>query len=119
MPAVPKLSTILSSLFYLLPLYLFIGAPILRQLYPSGTTDSISDPAEPKTDHLSDDNFVSVDDGVPLDCPGEDDYQIHILSREPLVMYIEGFLSGWEADHLVDMRYFFPSLNSASLPRVK
>lgn len=36
-------------------------------------------------------------------CPA-DAYSVHIYSREPLVLYIEGFLSAEERAHLLDIR---------------
>lgn len=37
---------------------------------------------------------------------GEHKYKgVHILSREPLVVYIEGFLGDEEARHVVGIRY--------------
>ena len=32
---------------------------------------------------------------------------VYVLSREPLVVYIEGFLNDEEARHIVDQRYAF------------
>ena len=39
-----------------------------------------------------------------LSCPTHS-FETHILSTEPLVVYISGFLSEQEADHLVEIRY--------------
>lgn len=109
MASIPKLSTIISWLFYLVPLYIFIGVPILRQIFPGETpdTDDLDDSDTPSL-HLSDDSFVSPEDGVPLNCPGSGDYRVHILAVEPLVIYIEDFLKDWEADHLVNARCVLP-----------
>lgn len=38
-----------------------------------------------------------------LDCPA-DAYGARILSREPLVVYLEGFLSESEREHLLEIR---------------
>lgn len=55
--------------------------------------------------NLTDDSFISLEDGVPVNCPSETaGYQVHLLSRAPLIIYIENFVSGDEADHLVDIR---------------
>lgn len=40
----------------------------------------------------------------PLFCP-EDSYKTYIISREPLMIYIDGFLKANESKHLVDVRY--------------
>lgn len=39
-----------------------------------------------------------------IQCP-EDSYSIHVFSREPLVLYIEGFLRPEEQTHLLDIRF--------------
>lgn len=38
-----------------------------------------------------------------LQCPG-DSYSVHIFSKQPLVIYIENFLSAAERTHLLDIR---------------
>ncbi|KAF7121904.1 hypothetical protein CNMCM5793_009458 [Aspergillus hiratsukae] len=114
-----KLSTVLSSLFYLLPLYLFVLAPLLRQFFPgeespsspstthyffpNGADQDADDLAPSPALNLLDDTFISIDDGLTPDCPLDPAYRIHLLSRNPLVIYIEGFLTPTEADHLVDI----------------
>ncbi|EAL92385.2 hypothetical protein KXW29_000326 [Aspergillus fumigatus] len=115
-----KLSTILSFLFYLLPLYLFVFAPLLRQffpeeesplspstadyLFPNSANDQDADDLAPSQAlNLVDDTFISIDDGITPECPLDPTYRIHFLSRTPLVIYIEGFLTTPEADHLVDI----------------
>lgn len=133
----PNPSTLLSWLFYLIPLYLFVLAPLLRQLLPSIFDTDYNDPNNAAvsstwgTDdygieydaegneipalNLQDDSFISPEDDVPVECPSrEGKYRVHILSREPLVMYIEGFLGDEEAEHLVDVRCvpFPPQLTS-------
>lgn len=117
MLSLPKLSTIISLFFYLIPLYIFVGAPILRQIFPGGDPADaddldldldLDDDSETPSLHLSDDSFISPEDGTPLNCPpGSNDYRVHILNVEPLVVYIEGFLKDWEAEYLVDVRYVF------------
>lgn len=44
-----------------------------------------------------------VTNQTPLQCPG-DSYSVHIFSKEPLVVYIENFLSVAERSHLLDIR---------------
>lgn len=117
MPSLPKLSTLISLFFYLIPLYIFVGAPLLRQIFPGDDEtaadaaddfDLDGDDSETPSLHLSDDSFISPEDGTPLNCPpGSNDYRVHILNVEPLVIYIEGFIKEWEADYLVDVRYVF------------
>lgn len=38
-----------------------------------------------------------------LTCPG-DAYSVHLFSKEPLVVYIENFLSAGERAHLLEIR---------------
>lgn len=33
------------------------------------------------------------------------DFSTHIFSTSPLVIYVDGFISGTEAQHLIDIRY--------------
>ncbi|PLB40784.1 oxidoreductase, 2OG-Fe(II) oxygenase family [Aspergillus candidus] len=127
------LNTILSSLFYLLPLYLFVLAPLLRQYFPSDdasntTTTNIpfdpfnNSPLIPSPSEFEsnpdaydlpylDPDFLSPDDPSspsyspseePLTCP-QDTYKTHILSRTPLIIYIENFLSGPETTSLLSL----------------
>ncbi|EAU35189.1 conserved hypothetical protein [Aspergillus terreus NIH2624] len=113
-----SLSSLLTSLFYLLPLYLFVLAPLSRQLFPpspdavrpSSRTffqDDDADLTVPPEDleyPVLDPNILSLDDGVTVDCP-TDAYRLHLLSRDPLIIYIEDFLSDAEADHLARLGY--------------
>ncbi|KAL4897171.1 oxidoreductase [Aspergillus ambiguus] len=119
-----SLSSLLTSLFYLLPLYLFVLAPILRQLFPP-SPDSLrpssapffqddADLAIPPEDldyPVLDPEILSLDDGVQVDCP-PDAYRTHLLSRDPLIIYIEDFLSDAEADHLAELGHqnYTPSI---------
>ncbi|BCS22497.1 oxidoreductase, 2OG-Fe(II) oxygenase family [Aspergillus puulaauensis] len=97
----------LSSLFYLIPLYFLVISPLLRQLFPAdgtyyGSYDE-EDVDEDTSLNLNHD-ILSIEDGTPFTCDsGSDAYRVHILSQAPLVIYIEGFLSGDEADHLVNV----------------
>ncbi|PYH92630.1 oxidoreductase [Aspergillus ellipticus CBS 707.79] len=99
-----SLSTLLSSLFYLLPLYLFVLAPLLRQLYPQPTNifDPDSDAIDAESDISLDPEILSLPDGIIPSCP-DDTYRVHLLSKDPLIIYIEDFLSTTEADHLVNL----------------
>jgi hypothetical protein len=53
--------------------------------------------------------------GTGITCP-RDAYSVHIYSREPLVLYIEGFLSVEERAHLLEIRWVtFPWCISVGL----
>ena len=113
-----------------MPVYIFVLDPLARSWAPeslrelgwsAGLDPDAHDLAEsdggytPSTLHLTDDSFISPDDGVPAHCPGEaDGYRVHLLSRTPLILYIENFVSEQEADHLMTMRYVPPVLGFAS-----
>lgn len=107
----PKLSTVISWLIYLVPVYLFVLNPLLQQFLPSSFTPWNTSDAYGSWDdtapgiNVTDDSFISPEDGVPFNCAGEPEgYRVHLLSRAPLILYIENFLGASEADHLVDTR---------------
>ena len=58
--------------------------------------------AAPKA-QLKPNSLVYPDPG--LEC-AQHKYDVHIFSAKPLVIYIDGFLTGEEADALVELRYF-------------
>lgn len=122
----PWLSTIITWLLYFVPVYIFVLDPLIRPYFPDSASWREDQDGHvlgewdtaPSTLHLTDDSFISPDDGVPDNCPGEaEGYRVHLLSREPLVLYIENFVSTAEADHLVDIRYFpFPHYRATFAP---
>ncbi|KAG4423104.1 hypothetical protein IFR04_003741 [Cadophora malorum] len=75
----------------ILPLYIFVYLPISSSL--TGTTQR---PAVPITQFNS--SFIATNE--PLDCPSHS-YNTHILSVDPLIIYIENFLSSAESDHVL------------------
>lgn len=115
-PSTPKLSTLITWLLYFVPVYIFVLDPLIRPFFPDNSSSSSWEDEDgsafdecdhtPSNLHLTDDSFISPEDGVPVNCPGEaEGYRVHLLSRAPLVLYIENFVSSAEADHLVDIRY--------------
>ncbi|PYH45484.1 oxidoreductase, 2OG-Fe(II) oxygenase family [Aspergillus saccharolyticus JOP 1030-1] len=105
-----SLSTLFSYLFYLLPVYFFVLAPLLRQIFPASSTgnfldldlDLDPDGIQADSDLTLNPEILSLPDGVIATCP-PDNYRVHLLQRDPLVIYIEDFLSAEESDHLVDI----------------
>lgn len=89
--------TVLEVTFIVSVIYVFLGAPGLNNVLTSGKKDVI--PA-PKI-HLRPDSLVYPD--LDLDC-SKHKYDVHIFSASPLIIYIDGFLSGEEADALVELR---------------
>ncbi|KAF2399764.1 hypothetical protein EJ06DRAFT_582406 [Trichodelitschia bisporula] len=78
----PSLSTALSYALLAIPLYLFLGVPLQTLVSPAPRRVA---PLLRKTDALS------VPDPY-LQCP-EHGYQVRVVHREPLVVYVKGFLS--------------------------
>lgn len=111
-PAIPKLSTIVTWAFYLVPIYIFLISPALRTLFPSEDANNgflLPGDEDYEDGHLlpglntTDDSFISPEGNTPVNCPA-DDYHVHIFSRTPLIIYVENFVSQEEADHLVTVR---------------
>ncbi|KUJ19286.1 putative prolyl 4-hydroxylase subunit alpha-3 [Mollisia scopiformis] len=87
-------------------LYMFVYLPISNSYF--GTSP------RPQAQHVAILNSSLIADDVPLSCPSHS-YNTHILSQEPLVIYIENFLSPDESKHLIDISEdkFAPSTVSA------
>lgn len=111
MASFPRFSTIVTWALYFIPLYLFILDPLVRDFFPSLSAESpnsdelFDESGSPGPGiNLTDDSFISPEDGVPINCPNAEGYRMHLLSREPLIIYIENFVSEAEANHLLNMR---------------
>ncbi|KAL5335774.1 hypothetical protein BJX70DRAFT_374421 [Aspergillus crustosus] len=111
-PAMPSPS--LSSLFYLIPLYFLVIAPLLRQFFPADPNSLYNDASSSYNPDYDDEEIdtaltlnpdvLALEDDEPVTCDlGNDSYKVHIFSHAPLVVYIEGFLSETEADYLVNL----------------
>ncbi|CAG8177231.1 unnamed protein product [Penicillium salamii] len=111
MASIPKISTLITWALYFIPIYLFVIDPLLRGFFPSllptDTDEDLFDEsgAPGPGINLTDDSFISPEDGVPFTCPDAEGYRVHLLSRAPLIMYIENFVSENEANRILDMRY--------------
>lgn len=88
-----SIGTVLQYLFYTVIGYVLVGSPILRIFLGPGTAAPDTGETFFKSDRLviPDENLVCPDHG----------YNVHILSRDPLVIYIPDFLSGEESKHMV------------------
>jgi prolyl 4-hydroxylase len=95
--------TVFEYLLLSIPLYIFVGSPLLKVLAPSyfGSDGDANYQSFENTDALV---FPDSD----LVCPPHP-YNVRVLSREPLVVYIDGFLSEKEADHMVKAAYVSPA----------
>ncbi|KAF2840236.1 hypothetical protein M501DRAFT_931857 [Patellaria atrata CBS 101060] len=82
----------------IVPLYLLAGAPLLRSFFgsPGETDDEVAD----LISKLNTSTLMIPDED--LICP-KSTYVVHILSRDPLVAYIEDFIRNDEASHLVEI----------------
>ncbi|OCK95458.1 uncharacterized protein K441DRAFT_658884 [Cenococcum geophilum 1.58] len=90
---VPKLSTTVQYLFIGAIGYILAGAPLSRSLFGERKQDPPEEISFEKSASLA----ISEDN---LTCPHHA-YNVHIFSRDPLVIYIQSFLSNEEAEHLV------------------
>lgn len=79
-----------------LAIYLVVGAPG----FPSISTTQTSSPIHVPVAKARIETLVYPNSS--LQCP-EHNYDIHIFSSAPLVIYIDGFLSGPETRHLIDI----------------
>lgn len=93
-------------IFALLPLYVLVYLPVSHMLYGSPQRST-----EQRVISFNE-SFIATDKN--LSCPPHS-YNTHILSHEPLIIYIEGFLSESESKHLLEIRYLIPQSGSLSL----
>ena len=80
------------------PLYIFVYLPISNSLFRAS-----DDGSRPAT--ILNGSFIASDD--PLSCPAHT-YNTFILSLDPLMVYIENFVSAEESAHLLAIRYYPP-----------
>jgi prolyl 4-hydroxylase len=86
--------TMIGYIAAIFPLYIFVYLPVSNILF--GTSQR---PAANIAQFNS--SFIATNE--PLSCPSHN-YNTHILSLEPLVIYVEGFLSPDESTHLLEIR---------------
>ena len=92
----------------LLPLYFFIYIPVSQLLgfssssSLSSSSSSSSSSTHDHGEHSFNESFIAFEESG-LVCE-EHTYTTHILSREPLVLYLEGWLGEGEIRELVEIR---------------
>ena len=89
------------GLEYLLPfafILFFASGPLKDFIYGKSASSTLTTHEAPRLDT---EKLVLPE--KDLSCP-EHTFQTHYLSTDPLVVYISGFLSKEEADHLVKIR---------------
>jgi prolyl 4-hydroxylase len=94
-------SSLLQYAFVAAIVYILAGAPLsnlISDVYSGGASE-VEGPAILGT--LED---LAIPE-ANLSCSEHAFKGVYVLNREPLVVYIEGFLSDAEADHVVDVRY--------------
>jgi hypothetical protein len=88
--------------FAIIPLYVLVYVPLSNIIFGSGVKRQLEEESSLELNS----SFIASDD--PLFCP-KHSYNTYILSHEPLMVYIEGFLSRNESEHLVKVRYVYGS----------
>jgi hypothetical protein len=85
----------------LFAILVLVANPISQYLFPqTSRTRNLLSPRPQLNESLL---AIDVANASVLDCPA-DAYGARILSREPLVVYLEGFLSESERRHLLEIR---------------
>jgi prolyl 4-hydroxylase len=108
-----SIATLVQYCFLAIFGYVLAGAP-LQNLFAPSTSPSPSERAARRAQWRNSikgvqiakeklDNLVVPDRN--LSCALHQFKGVHVMSREPLVVYIEGFLSEGEVGNLVDIRY--------------
>lgn len=88
-------------------IYVLVGTPGL----PASFRSSFSSPEQDvPVARAKAESLVYPSKG--LQCP-QHDFDVHFFSTDPLVMYIDGFLSDSEAEHMVAIRYVHRLTDSA------
>lgn len=77
-------------------LYIFLGYPGLSNKDTQKETPQVQ-PSKAKAGKL-------VYPSKNLKCPPHE-YKVNVFSTSPLVIYVDGFLSDAEADHLIQLRW--------------
>lgn len=101
-----SVGTVFQYAFLALVVYVLAGAP-LQEIFLSGRDgSSYSYSRDASASPMSPQKLESlVIPEANLTCDEHAFKSVHVLSREPLVVYIEGFLGEKEADEVVELRY--------------
>jgi prolyl 4-hydroxylase len=96
-PASFRWRTIVEVTVISIVIYVFLGTPGL----PSSSTNESQVYNDVPVARAKVESLVYPD--KDLRCP-KHEFDVHIFSTSPLVVYIDGFLNEAEADHLVEIR---------------
>lgn len=91
----------LSYAIGLVAILIFFSDPISQFFYPNRQTARIHHAPKPRLNE----SLLAIDapNATEPECP-PDTYTARILRREPLVVYLENFISQDERQHLLDIR---------------
>lgn len=98
----------LSYAVALVAIVLFFSNPLADLFFPSSRM-SRNRARAPRP--ALNESLIAIESANDTSCD-PDAYGVHILSRSPLVVYIENFLSTAEREHLLEIRCAFPSTDS-------
>ena len=101
-----SISAIIQYAFLALIAYVLAGAPLREMLHGSqgsGSSYSYNQDASPSSMSPQKLDSLIIPD-ANLTCEEHAFKNVHVLNREPLVVYIEGFLGKREADEVVKLR---------------
>lgn len=90
----------ISYIVALVAFVVFFSDPIARLFSPGGSRITRMPRPQMNESLLA----IEYPNATALSCP-PDAYSVRVFSKEPLVLYIEGFLSSEERAHLLDIRY--------------
>ena len=93
----PKLNTVVGYILPLLAVYFLVYIPLFQKSPPIE-----GEPAECSPEKFAHIRNTTVDLLPNIACPYHS-YKIHVLHRDPLIIYIPHFISDSEADHLVEI----------------
>lgn len=96
-----SISNMIGYFIALLPLYVLVYVPISNML--SGSSIFSSTSSDDEQTPIFNSSFLAPRDDLPANCTPHS-YDIQIISRSPLVLYLTNFLSDEEADHLIAIR---------------
>lgn len=88
-----------SYIIGLFAVVILLANPISQYLYPDQTRPGVSPRPQLNESLLA----IDAVNATPPEC-GPDSYVARILNREPLVVYLEGFLSEDERRNLMEIR---------------
>lgn len=99
--------TVLQYALVVFVAYVLVGAPLQEILLGSGAPElSYSYSEDASASSMSPQKLDSlVIPDANLTCDEHAFRSVHVLNREPLVVYIEGFLDEREADEVIELRY--------------